>query len=169
MIDAKTLEKRYDALKADAEAGSYYLNPDKEFVMDLVEGMLINQERYGMEVCPCRLFTGTAEDNLDIVCPCIYRDDDLAEYEACFCALYVSKEAAENGVTQIQVPDRWPGTEERKKQKERAARGKAEGLPTALPYPVWRCVVCGYLCANNHPPGICPVCKAKKDRFERFI
>jgi ferredoxin-thioredoxin reductase catalytic chain len=29
--------------------------------------------------------------------------------------------------------------------------------------------VCGYLCARNEPPEICPVCKAKKDRFERFI
>ena len=38
-----------------------------------------------------------------------------------------------------------------------------------LPFPVWRCKVCGYLCAREQPPGICPVCKAKKDRFERFI
>jgi rubrerythrin len=39
----------------------------------------------------------------------------------------------------------------------------------SLPLPVWRCKVCGYLCAREQPPGICPVCKAKKDRFERFI
>ncbi|MGD2148169.1 MAG: ferredoxin:glutaredoxin reductase, partial [Anaerolineae bacterium] len=34
--------------------------------------------------------------------------------------------------------------------------------------PVWRCRVCGYLAAREHPPGRCPICKAKKDRFERF-
>jgi rubrerythrin len=34
--------------------------------------------------------------------------------------------------------------------------------------PVWRCRVCGYLCARDEPPGVCPICKAKKDRFERF-
>jgi rubrerythrin len=39
----------------------------------------------------------------------------------------------------------------------------------SLSLPVWRCKVCGYLCAREQPPGICPVCKAKKDRFERFI
>jgi rubrerythrin len=33
---------------------------------------------------------------------------------------------------------------------------------------VWRCVVCGYLCARKEPPAVCPICKAKKDRFEEF-
>lgn len=33
----------------------------------------------------------------------------------------------------------------------------------------WRYRVCGYLCARDGPPEVCPVCKAKKDRFERFI
>jgi len=39
----------------------------------------------------------------------------------------------------------------------------------ALSYPVWRCKVCGYICAREEPPEICPICKVKKDRFERFI
>jgi rubrerythrin len=39
-------------------------------------------------------------------------------------------------------------------------------IRTAIP--VWRCRVCGYLCAREAPPGVCPVCKAKKDRFEPF-
>jgi ferredoxin-thioredoxin reductase catalytic chain len=33
---------------------------------------------------------------------------------------------------------------------------------------VWRCRVCGYLCAKEEPPARCPVCKADKDRFEPF-
>jgi ferredoxin-thioredoxin reductase catalytic chain len=33
---------------------------------------------------------------------------------------------------------------------------------------VWRCKVCGYLCARPQPPLKCPICKADKDRFERF-
>ena len=28
---------------------------------------------------------------------------------------------------------------------------------------------CGYLCAREQPPEVCPICKAKKERFERFI
>jgi rubrerythrin len=42
------------------------------------------------------------------------------------------------------------------------------GIPPAFPIPVWRCRVCGYLCARNEPPDICPICKVTKDRFERF-
>jgi rubrerythrin len=38
-----------------------------------------------------------------------------------------------------------------------------------LPFPVWRCRVCGYLCAREAPPLACPVCKATKDRFDRFM
>jgi rubrerythrin len=38
-----------------------------------------------------------------------------------------------------------------------------------LPLPVWRCKVCGYLCAREGPPEVCPICKAKKERFERFL
>ena len=34
--------------------------------------------------------------------------------------------------------------------------------------PVWRCKVCGYLCARERPPLKCPICKADRDRFERF-
>lgn len=42
-------------------------------------------------------------------------------------------------------------------------------MPVKLKYPVWRCVVCGYLAARDGPPGICPICKAGKERFERFL
>ena len=38
-----------------------------------------------------------------------------------------------------------------------------------LSQPVWRCKVCGYLCARGEPPDICPICKVTKDRFERFV
>jgi hypothetical protein len=35
----------YERLKRDAKAGGYYLNPDVEFVLDLVEGLAINEAR----------------------------------------------------------------------------------------------------------------------------
>ena len=33
---------------------------------------------------------------------------------------------------------------------------------------VWRCKVCGYLCARVNPPETCPICKVSRDRFEPF-
>lgn len=154
------LQKRLDKLKKDAAAGGYTLNPDEDFVADLAAGLLANQDRYGIESCPCRLYTGGQQDNMDIVCPCVYRDDDLAEYGACFCALYVTDKAK-----QKQVPERRPSLDERRAK----AEPDAGQMPAALKYPVYRCSVCGYLCANTNPPRVCPICKAGAERFERFM
>ena len=156
------VRKRLEQLKKDAAAGGYKINPDEELVADLAEGLLVNADRYGQEFCPCRLVDGPPEENMDIVCPCVYRDDDLAEYGACFCGLYVAE-----GVQTRQAPDRRPPREERQAAVEAKKAGAA--IPTALKYPVYRCTVCGYLCANTNPPRVCPVCKAKAERFERFM
>jgi ferredoxin-thioredoxin reductase catalytic chain len=165
MASEEVLKKRLDRLYKDAKVGGYTLNPDAEFVYDLTEGLVANDERYGFEACPCRLVEGDKAANLDIICPCVYRDDDLAEYGACFCALYVSPDY--NHETASQVPERRPLPSERKA----ASPSKFPGVvaPLELSHPVWRCTVCGYLCANAHPPGKCPVCKVTSDRFERFM
>ena len=156
------VKKRIEKLRADAAAGGYTLNPDEEFVADLTEGMLANADRYGIESCPCRLLEGSAEDNRDIICPCVYRDDDLAEYGACFCALYVAKDKPVK-----QAPERRPPLEERKQKTTPSTL--ADAVPVGLAYPVYRCSVCGYLCANTNPPRVCPICKASAERFERFM
>jgi rubrerythrin len=46
---------------------------------------------------------------------------------------------------------------------------RAEPRIAGLSRPVWRCRVCGYLCARDEPPEVCPICKASRDRFERFM
>jgi rubrerythrin len=53
-----------------------------------------------------------------------------------------------------------------KTESEIGEQVKAEDRGKGLP--VWRCKVCGYLCAREFPPPICPICKAKADRFEPF-
>ncbi|MFA5414356.1 MAG: ferredoxin-thioredoxin reductase catalytic domain-containing protein [Methanoregula sp.] len=154
-------------LKRDAAHGGYILNSDTGFVERLVAGILTNERRYGYPACPCRLASGKKEDDLDICCPCDYRDPDLDEYGACYCALYVTRAVHEGQQALTSIPERRPGRALR--------RAKLQTQPTAthplapLPYPVWRCKVCGYLCARDQPPGICPVCKATKERFERFM
>jgi ferredoxin-thioredoxin reductase catalytic subunit len=160
---ADDVKKLVERLKRDAAAGGYKLNPDVEFVEGLAEGLIVNKQRYGIESCPCRLMKGAPEDNKDIVCPCIYRDDDLADYGACFCALYVTDKWDESK----QVPDRRPA--EAGKAEKSLAPPAGNAPPSPLPYPVYRCGVCGYLCANNNPPRVCPICKADATRFERFM
>ena len=52
-------------------------------------------------------------------------------------------------------------------ERKESAAGASSLVPQAS-LPVWRCRVCGYLCARETPPGVCPICKASRERFERF-
>ena len=160
------VEKLHQQLKREAEEAGYHLNPDVEFVKMLLESLLTNEERYGYWACPCRLASGTRDDDLDIICPCDYRDPDLSEFGACYCALYVSDTIVKGEREAESIPDRRPAEEERTSQKSAT---QSKGINSELPYPVWRCKVCGYLCARDEPPETCPICKAKKDRFEEFM
>ncbi|HOI43359.1 MAG TPA: ferredoxin-thioredoxin reductase catalytic domain-containing protein [Elusimicrobiales bacterium] len=160
-----------EKLDREAREGGYILNPDADMTGFLCEGLVRNIERYGYMACPCRLASGRREEDLDIICPCDYRDPDLAEYGACFCALYVDSDIASGKKEARSVPERRPD------EKERAAARAAAKAPSpekaaqargAGGMKVWRCKVCGYLCARPEPPLKCPVCKADKDRFEEF-
>ena len=91
-VTPEEVARVHGQLKSEAEAGGYHLNPDEEFVRDLIEGLLTCQKRYGYRACPCRLASGVKEEDLDMICPCDYRDPDLDEHGACYCALYVTRE-----------------------------------------------------------------------------
>ncbi|MDK2991147.1 MAG: hypothetical protein PWP48_380 [Clostridiales bacterium] len=160
-INKEDIEKLYEEKKVEAESSGYKLNPDVDFTLGLMEGLLINEKRYGYQSCPCRLASGKIEEDQDIICPCDYRDADVAQYGSCYCGLYVSQEIA-NGDAQIQpIPERRGENEEHK--------GVDSSFSSSLSLPVWRCKVCGYLCARQQPPEACPICKAKKEKFERFM
>lgn len=164
-ISEEELDKFYEVVKKDVEAHGYYLNTDIEFTKDLLKNILVNEKRYGYGSCPCRLASGVKEEDLDIICPCDYRDPDLNDYNACYCALYVTKDVVE-GKTKIEpIPERRPSPQER----EQAKKTAAEGLLSPTGIPVFRCSVCGYLCAREEPPEICPICKVSKERFKRFL
>ena len=165
VISLERVSALNERLDREAEASGYHLNPDREFTLELAEGLLMNEERYGYWACPCRLAIGDKEEDLDIICPCDYRDSDLTEWGACYCALYVSDEVL-RGERQVKpIPERrLPEGQRHQEQRSRVGAGPGEG-PSL---PVWRCRVCGYLCARETPPGVCPICKANRERFERF-
>jgi len=155
----------YQKVKKDVEAYGYHLNPDIEFTKELLSGILTNEKRYGYGVCPCRLASGNKEEDLDIICPCDYRDPDLNEYNACYCGLYVSRDILEGKKELISIPERRPSPQERKQTRKE----HTEGTIFSLDFPVFRCSVCGYLCAREEPPEVCPICKVSKERFKRFM
>jgi ferredoxin-thioredoxin reductase catalytic chain len=200
--DEKIINEWYNRLKKEADEGGYHLNPDISMTKMLIEGLIINNQRYDYPSCPCRLAIGKKELDIDIICPCDYRDPDLSEYGACYCALYVNDAIASGKEKAQSIPERRPtwktnpylpkAGESEKSESKSSYIGKPEsksfkygtsesrseehehewGEPIhikGLAYPVWRCKVCGYLCARESPPEHCPICKVTKDRFERFM
>jgi ferredoxin-thioredoxin reductase catalytic chain len=163
---AEKVDVLFKRLKTEAEKGGYNLNPDEAFTKELVQSLLINEERYGYWACPCRLASGEKGEDSDIICPCDYRDSDLNKYGCCYCALYVSQELKEGRKQPEPIPESRPPNRDDRPQFKTIEQIQRSGK---LSYPVWRCRVCGYLAAREEPPEICPVCKAKKDRFERFM
>ncbi|OIQ48841.1 Ferredoxin thioredoxin reductase catalytic beta chain [Pseudodesulfovibrio hydrargyri] len=98
----------YEMLKKVQEPKGYHFNADMDMTMPLLESLLTNKERFGYMACPCRLANGDYEADKDILCPCVYREEDVKEYGACFCALYVSKEFNEGTIEKRVVPERRP-------------------------------------------------------------
>ena len=196
--------KTYERLKKEAEEAGYHLNPDRSFALRLIQGLLENEKRHGYWCCPCRLAFGDKDKDvdvicpcyyrdsdwwesdrsywccpcrlsfndknkdIDVICPCYYRDSDLEEFGACYCALYVSDDWISGKKKHGSIPERRPAKFMRDGYSDTPAPPSSL-TPSSLPLPVWRCKVCGYLCARPEPPGKCPVCKAGKDRFERFM
>ncbi len=143
-----SLREKVDQLKAKVEKRGYFLNPDLTMTDPLVESLLVNEERYGYQFCPCRLASGDYTQDVDLICPCDYRDQDINEYGTCFCGLYVSQEVV-MGKQQVEpIPER-----------RESPRSELK---------TWRCNVCGYVSIRPHAPNICPICGVTHDRFEEY-
>jgi ferredoxin-thioredoxin reductase catalytic subunit/rubredoxin len=170
-----TIEEVKRRAEADAKTFGYYLNPDPNFLQGLLEGLKRNEERYGYPSCPCRLASGNLDYDRDIICPCDYRDPDVAQFGACYCGLYVRRDVYERKAELTPVPERRPT--EKQMRSYQAASTKAETETAAVAEKeefvevtvgkkkLWYCKQCGYVVFREEPPYICPICKAKKELF----
>ena len=102
------VEKLYEMLRKTQEPKGYSFNVDKEKTFELLEGLLVNKERYGYMCCPCRLSSGDREKDKDIICPCVYREPDVKDFGSCYCNLYVSEEWNKEMIPHAYIPERRP-------------------------------------------------------------
>jgi ferredoxin-thioredoxin reductase catalytic chain len=162
-----TLETVRQRAEQDSKNRGYYLNSDPKFLQDLFEGLKTNEDRYGYPSCPCRPGSGVYEQDRDIICPCDYRDPDVAEFGACYCSLYVDKEVYETGKL-TPIPERRP-PEKMFPDLAPAQAVEAKPAETATPQAtnrkLWYCKQCGYVVFREDAPYICPICRAKKEFF----
>jgi ferredoxin-thioredoxin reductase catalytic chain len=105
VMDVHTL---YEMLQKAQEPKGYFFSRDSKRVMELLQALLTNKDRYGYMVCPCRLASGDKTADRDIICPCEYRDPDVAQYGSCYCNLYVSRAWNEGTIAHEYVPERRP-------------------------------------------------------------
>ncbi|MCW4017919.1 MAG: ferredoxin:glutaredoxin reductase [Candidatus Bathyarchaeota archaeon] len=175
-----TIEQTRKRAEADAKTFGYFLVNDPELLQGLMEGLKTNEERYGYPSCPCRLASGNLDYDRDIICPCDYRDPDVAEYGACYCRLYVNKDVYEGKTELPSVPERRPmerqvrafqaasipkeATEKPQTTPKAEAKEEAEELVEIMPK-LWYCKQCGYVVYREDPPYVCPICKAKREMF----
>ena len=107
MLGVRTeVDDLYDSLRTIQEARNYYFNRDQEKTFQLLRALLVNKDRYGYMSCPCRLATGDRGKDKDIICPCVYREQDVREFGSCYCNLYVSRAWNEGTIERHLVPER---------------------------------------------------------------
>ncbi len=104
-MDAETL---YQTLRRVQEPLGFFFNSDRARTDELLKALLANRERYGYMSCPCRLASGDRTLDRDIICPCVYREPDVAEFGSCYCNLYVSSEWNQEKIPHRYVPERRP-------------------------------------------------------------
>jgi len=70
----------------------FILNPDKEHVEHIIEGVLKNEEKFGLKFCPCRLRDGTRQKDLELICPCNFKIHKTWKSKGmCWCGLFVRR------------------------------------------------------------------------------
>lgn len=179
-----SIEEARRRAEMDAKTYGYYLTPQPDLLQGFLEGLKTNEERYGYPLCPCRLASEIYEFDRDIICPCDYRDPDVAQYGACYCRLYVNKQVYDSQDLP-EVPERRPkekqdraygaeaqlakstaqGAKEKPSTPQPAAQAMKPTPPGTVKKKLWYCKQCGYVVFREDPPYICPICKAKREMF----
>lgn len=86
-------EELIAAWKRFTEKNDFMLNPDNEHVAIVAKGVLKNEGRFGLKLCPCRLRDGTRETDLKLICPCNFKSQETWRNKGmCWCGLFVKRE-----------------------------------------------------------------------------
>jgi ferredoxin-thioredoxin reductase catalytic subunit len=75
--------------KTFTEKSQFKLNPDNKIVEMVATGVLRNELKHGLKMCPCRLPDGTRERDLTLICPCNFKlHESWKKRGSCHCNLF---------------------------------------------------------------------------------
>jgi ferredoxin-thioredoxin reductase catalytic chain len=87
-------EKFIKAIEKFTENNEFQVNPDREKVKMLLDGVFDNEKNHGLKYCPCRLITKDFAEDLKLVCPCNFLIHETYKDKAdgeCWCGLFVRR------------------------------------------------------------------------------
>lgn len=70
-----------------AKSKQYKLNPNREELDMVIEGLAKNKIKYGKQYCPCRILFGDNSDK-NKICPCKWHEKEINEIGHCKCLLF---------------------------------------------------------------------------------
>jgi len=74
------------------EKNEFMLNSDSNHVNAVADGVLENERKHSLKLCPCRLRDGTRERDLELLCPCNFKTQETWKNEGrCWCGLFVKR------------------------------------------------------------------------------
>ncbi len=74
------------------ENNDFKLNPDNWHVEMIVKGVLENEKKHGLKLCPCRLRDKTRQRDLELICPCNFKaQEGWLKNGQCWCGLFVKR------------------------------------------------------------------------------
>ena len=83
-----------EAIDRFAAGQEFRVNPDREKVEMLIQGIYENERNHGFKYCPCRLRTKDWDEDLRIICPCnflIHETYKGRKDGECWCGLFVRR------------------------------------------------------------------------------
>ena len=88
-MNKEELRKVYEKF---TEGNDFVLNPDSNHVDMVIDGVLVNEKKFGLKLCPCRLRDETKERDLELICPCNFKAQEVWTKEGrCWCGLFVKR------------------------------------------------------------------------------
>lgn len=92
-MDRQKIEKtikRWQEFADRQEPEKIKINPDRERVELLAEGILNNEDNHDFKYCPCRLASGNKEADVRLICPCNFKTQKTwQEKGECWCSLFI--------------------------------------------------------------------------------
>ena len=93
-MDPEQLRKIWEDFSKNND---FQLNPDKKHVDFVVKGVLENEKKHGLKLCPCRLRDNSRKRDLELICPCNFKthktwlEPTNNRQPMCWCGLFIKR------------------------------------------------------------------------------